>query len=117
MAATACAVAVLSGARVAVVVNIGFGDSVEPGLETIDYPAPLDPPAPRLRACAAETVIAEGDVLMVTRLDRLALFCPHAPRFRRSRISPHCPMPTCPSSWPIFNLAKASALARWSSPS
>ena len=30
--------ATLSGARIAVVVDIGFGDSVEPGLETIDYP-------------------------------------------------------------------------------
>ena len=37
----------LSGARIAVVVDIGFGDSVEPGLETIDYPALLDLPAPR----------------------------------------------------------------------
>jgi hypothetical protein len=32
---------------------------VEPGLETIDYPALLDLPAPRLRAYARETVIAE----------------------------------------------------------
>jgi predicted nucleotidyltransferase component of viral defense system len=50
----------LSGARIAVVVDIGFGDSVEPGLETIDYPA-----APRLRAYAPETVIAEKFQAMV----------------------------------------------------
>ena len=55
----------LSGARVAIVVDIGFGDSVEPGLETIDYPALLDLPAPRLRAYAPETVIAEKFQAMV----------------------------------------------------
>jgi predicted nucleotidyltransferase component of viral defense system len=55
----------LSGARIAVVVDIGFGDSVEPGLETIDYPALLDFPAPRLRAYAPETVIAEKFQAMV----------------------------------------------------
>jgi predicted nucleotidyltransferase component of viral defense system len=55
----------LSGAHIAVVVDIGFGDSVEPGLETIDYPALLDLPAPRLRAYAPETVIAEKFQAMV----------------------------------------------------
>ena len=55
----------LSGARIAVVVDIGFGDSAEPGLETIDYPALLDLPAPRLRAYAPETVIAEKFQAMV----------------------------------------------------
>jgi nucleotidyltransferase AbiEii toxin of type IV toxin-antitoxin system len=57
--------ATLSGARIAVVVDIGFGDSVEPGLETIDYPALLGLPAPRLRAYAPETVIAEKFQAMV----------------------------------------------------
>jgi predicted nucleotidyltransferase component of viral defense system len=55
----------LSGARIAVVVDIGFGDSVEPGLETIDYPSLLDFPAPRPRAYAPETVIAEKFQAMV----------------------------------------------------
>lgn len=55
----------LAGARIAVVVDIGFGDSVEPGLETIDYPALLDLPAPRLRAYAPETVVAEKFQAMV----------------------------------------------------
>jgi predicted nucleotidyltransferase component of viral defense system len=55
----------LAGARIAIVVDIGFGDSVEPGLETIDYPALLDLPAPRLRAYAPETVIAEKFQAMV----------------------------------------------------
>lgn len=55
----------LSGARIAVAIDIGFGDSVEPGLQTIDYPALLDLPAPRLRAYAPETVIAEKFQAMV----------------------------------------------------
>jgi hypothetical protein len=55
----------LSGARITIVVDIGFGDSVEPGLETINYPALLDLPAPRLRAYAPETVIAEKFQAMV----------------------------------------------------
>lgn len=55
----------LAGARIAVVVDIGFGDSIEPGLESIDYPALLDLPAPKLRAYAPETVIAEKFQAMV----------------------------------------------------
>jgi predicted nucleotidyltransferase component of viral defense system len=46
-------------ARVRVVIDIGFGDAVEPGLAEIDLPVLLDFPAPRLRAYARETVIAE----------------------------------------------------------
>lgn len=55
----------IAGARIAVVVDIGFGDSVEPRLETIGYPVLLDLPAPRLRAYALETVIAEKFQAMV----------------------------------------------------
>jgi predicted nucleotidyltransferase component of viral defense system len=57
--------ATITGARVAVVVDIGFGDSVEPGLEIVDYPVLLDLPAPRLRAYARETVVAEKFQAMV----------------------------------------------------
>lgn len=57
--------ATVDGARVAVVIDIGFGDSVEPGLELIDYPVLLDFPAPALRAYARETVIAEKFQAMV----------------------------------------------------
>ena len=57
--------AAVDGARVAVVVDIGFGDSVEPGLELIDYPVLLDFPAPTLRAYARETVVAEKFQAMV----------------------------------------------------
>lgn len=52
-------VATIAGARVNVVVDIGFGDAIEPGLEELDLPVLLDLPAPRLRAYARETVIAE----------------------------------------------------------
>lgn len=52
-------------ARVRVVVDIGFGDSVEPGIAEIDLPVLLDFPAPHLRAYARETVIAEKFQAMV----------------------------------------------------
>jgi predicted nucleotidyltransferase component of viral defense system len=55
----------LAGARIAIVIDIAFGDSVEPGVETINYPALLDQPAPKLRAYAPETVIAEKFQAMV----------------------------------------------------
>ncbi|HEX4179427.1 MAG TPA: nucleotidyl transferase AbiEii/AbiGii toxin family protein [Caulobacteraceae bacterium] len=57
--------ATLDGARIAIAIDIGFGDAVEPGVEVIDYPVLLDLPAPRLRAYARETVIAEKFQAMV----------------------------------------------------
>jgi predicted nucleotidyltransferase component of viral defense system len=57
--------AVLAAARIPVVVDIGFGDAVEPGIEEIDLPALLDFPRPHLRAYARETVIAEKFQAMV----------------------------------------------------
>ena len=59
-------IASISGARIPVIVDVGFGDSLEPGAEVIDYPALLDLPSPRLRAYARETVIAEKFQAMVT---------------------------------------------------
>ncbi len=56
----------ISGARIAVTVDVGFGDALEPGAEVIDYPSMLDLPTPRLRAYARETVIAEKFQAMVT---------------------------------------------------
>ena len=47
--------ATIGGARVPVAVDIGFGDALDPGTETIDYPVLLDYPAPRLRAYARES--------------------------------------------------------------
>jgi len=51
--------AALAGARIPVVVDIGFGDAIEPGAEDIDLPVLLDMPSPHLRAYPLETVIAE----------------------------------------------------------
>jgi hypothetical protein len=51
--------AMIGGARVRVVVDIGFGDAVEPGITELELPVLLDLPAPRLRAYPRETVIAE----------------------------------------------------------
>jgi predicted nucleotidyltransferase component of viral defense system len=51
--------AALAGARIPVVVDIGFGDAVEPGADDIDLPVLLEMPSPRLRAYPQETVIAE----------------------------------------------------------
>jgi predicted nucleotidyltransferase component of viral defense system len=50
---------------VPITIDIGFGDAIEPGTESIDYPAMLDFPSPRLRAYARETVIAEKFQAMV----------------------------------------------------
>ena len=55
----------ISGARINLMIDIGFGDALEPGAELIDYPVMLDLPAPRLRAYARETVIAEKFQAMV----------------------------------------------------
>jgi predicted nucleotidyltransferase component of viral defense system len=57
--------AILAGARISVVIDIGFGDAIEPGLEQLVYPTLLDFPAPQLRAYAQETVIAEKFQAMV----------------------------------------------------
>ena len=51
--------AFIDGARVPVVIDIGFGDAIEPGLDEIDYPVLLDAPAPKLRGYRPETVVAE----------------------------------------------------------
>ncbi|MBY2988732.1 nucleotidyl transferase AbiEii/AbiGii toxin family protein [Rhizobium leguminosarum] len=52
-------IATISGARINLTIDIGFGDALEPGVEVLDYPSMLDFPMPRLRAYARETVIAE----------------------------------------------------------
>jgi hypothetical protein len=55
----------LAGARITVVIDIGFGDAIEPGIEEINLPVLLDLPAPWLRAYARETVVNDlADFLM-----------------------------------------------------
>ncbi len=51
--------AYLGKARIPVQVDVAFGDVVTPPAEEIIYPTLLDFPAPRLRACPRETVVAE----------------------------------------------------------
>ena len=53
-------VARLDGARIALQIDIGFGDVVTPGPESVNYPVLLgDLPAPSLRAYPKYTVVAE----------------------------------------------------------
>lgn len=50
----------LDGARIALQVDIGFGDAVTPAPETVSYPVLLeDLPAPQLRSYPKHTVVAE----------------------------------------------------------
>jgi hypothetical protein len=59
-------VAIVAGARVSVVIDIGFGDAVENGAPRSGTTgALLDQPAPRLHAYAREAVIAEKFQAMV----------------------------------------------------
>ena len=55
----------LAGARISVIIDIGFGDAIEPGIEEVNLPVLLDLPQPRLRVYARETVIAEKFQAMV----------------------------------------------------
>jgi Nucleotidyl transferase AbiEii toxin, Type IV TA system len=49
----------ISGARLLIQTDIGFGDAVTPEVQDIDYPAMLGMAAPHLRAYPPETVVAE----------------------------------------------------------
>ena len=54
-------------ARLALQVDIGFGDVITPGPEEQDYPTLLDLPTPRLWTYPRETVVAEKFKAMVSR--------------------------------------------------
>ena len=49
----------LQNARIAMQIDIGFGDVVEPAAKLIDYPTILELAGPQLRAYPKETVVAE----------------------------------------------------------
>ena len=49
----------LGNARIALQIDVGFGDAITPAPATIDYPTILDFPAPRIRAYHPATVVAE----------------------------------------------------------
>lgn len=55
----------LGGARIPVLIDVGFSDVVTPEPEEISYPVLLDMPAPKLRAYPRETVVAEKVEAMV----------------------------------------------------
>ena len=58
--------AYLGKTRIAVRIDIGFGDVVNPKAEAIDYPVLLDLPAPHIRVYPPETVVAEKLQAMVS---------------------------------------------------
>jgi hypothetical protein len=58
-------VGMLGKARVAMQVDVGFGDVVTPGAQNIIYPALLDFPAPALSGYPRETAVAEKFQAMV----------------------------------------------------
>ena len=49
----------LGNARIAIQIDVGFGDAITPAPTIIDYPTILDLPAPRIRAYHPATVVAE----------------------------------------------------------
>jgi predicted nucleotidyltransferase component of viral defense system len=55
----------LGTARIAMQLDIGFGDVVVPLSELVDYPTLLDLPAPRLRGYSRESTVAEKFEAMV----------------------------------------------------
>ncbi len=57
--------AFLGKARISIQVDVGFGDVVTPRARVINFPTLLDFPAPRIRACPRETVVAEKLQTMV----------------------------------------------------
>lgn len=58
-------VGLLGKARVAMQIDVGFGDVVTPRAETFTYPTLLDFPAPELSGYPRETVVAEKFQAMV----------------------------------------------------
>lgn len=55
----------LGSARLPLQIDIGFGDAVTPGPQTVTYPTLLDFPAPQLNAYPRQTVVAEKFHAMV----------------------------------------------------
>jgi hypothetical protein len=57
--------ATLQNSRIAMQIDIGFGDVLTPAAVATDYPTILDLPAPRLKGYCRETVVAEKFEAMV----------------------------------------------------
>jgi len=58
-------VGLLHQARIPLQIDIGFGDVITPGPETVEFPTLLHDPRPRLKAYPRETVVAEKFEAMV----------------------------------------------------
>lgn len=63
-------VARLEAARIAINVDVGFGDKITPRPQRVEFPALLDLPPPRIRAYPVETVVAEKVQAMVALGER-----------------------------------------------
>jgi hypothetical protein len=59
--------ATLQNSRIAMQIDIGFGDVLTPAAVATEYPTILDLPAPRLNGYSRETVVAEKFEAMVKR--------------------------------------------------
>jgi hypothetical protein len=109
-------VGLLGRARVTMQVDVGFGDVVTPGEESISYPALLDFPAPELSGYPRETVVAEKFQAMVLG---------QASIWRRSRSPPTSPSsrrrwrsgPRSATGSRTRNVQRSSRRSRRSSPS
>lgn len=55
----------LGNIRLPLQIDVGFGDAITPGPQTVTYPTLLDFPAPQLNAYPRETVVAEKFQAMV----------------------------------------------------
>lgn len=55
----------LGNARIPLQVDVGFGDAITPGPQSVTYPTLLEYPAPQLQAYPRETVVAEKFQAMV----------------------------------------------------
>lgn len=58
-------VGLLERARIAMQIDVGFGDVIHPGIKVIDYPVILDLPKPHLNGYPAESVVSEKFEAMV----------------------------------------------------
>src|SRR5205807_1827919 len=58
-------VGLLERARIAMQIDVGFGDIIHPGIKVIDYPVILDMTKPHLNGYPAESVVSEKFEAMV----------------------------------------------------
>ncbi len=64
----------LGTARIAMQIDVGFGDAIEPPADEVEYPTLVELPAPKIRAYPQEAVIAEKVHAMVVIGERNSRF-------------------------------------------